>query len=152
MLSNAGLSNEAGGKTRLFQIAKEKQNANSNDQNVYLKIDLNVAKNAIKYLDKQLEIGNPVLAGVDHHYQYKYNPKKKTVLNEGTTDHFILIIGRLCKSGIIQYLFYDPGTGSEIKGGSDENILTLNQVDYSLRGTTKYNTTKKYVVTQIRRN
>ena len=72
-------------------------------------------------------------------------------MNEGTTDHFILIIGRLCKSGIIQYLFYDPGTGSEIKGGSDENILTLNQVDYSLRGTTKYNTTKKYVVTQIRR-
>ena len=107
-----------------------------------LRIDLNVAKNAIKYLDKQLEIGNPVLAGVDHHNQYKYNPKKKTVLNEGTTDHFILIIGRLCKSGIIQYLFYDPGTGSEIKGGSDENILTLNQVDYSLRGTTKYNTTK----------
>ena len=44
MLSNAGLSNEAGGKTGLFQIAKEKQNANSNDQNVYLKIDLNVAK------------------------------------------------------------------------------------------------------------
>ena len=36
--------------------------------------------------------------------------------------------------------------------GNDENILTLNQVDYSLRGTTKYNTTKKYVVTQIRRN
>jgi len=35
---------------------------------------------------------------------------------------------------------------------SDENILTLNQVDYSLRGTTKYNATKKYVVTQIRRN
>ena len=50
------------------------------------------------------------------------------------------------------YLFYDPGTGSEIKGRSDENILTLNQVDYSLRGTTKYSTTKKYVVTQIRRN
>ena len=49
-------------------------------------------------------------------------------------------------------MFYDPGTGSEIKGRSDENILTLNQVDYSLRGTTKYSTTKKYVVTQIRRN
>ena len=152
MLSNAGLSNEAGGKTGLFQIAKEIQNANSNNQNIYLKIDLNVAKNAIMYLDKQLEIGNPVLAGVDHHYKYKYDPKKKTVLNEGTTDHFILIIGRLCKSGIIQYLFYDPGTSSDIKGGSDENILTLNQVDYSLRGTTKYNATKKYVVTQIRRN
>ena len=78
--------------------------------------------------------------------------KKKTVLNEGTLDHFIVIIGRLCKNGIIQYLFYNPGTSSEIKGGSDENILTFNQVDYSLRDTTKYNATKKYVVTQIRRN
>ena len=100
----------------------------------------------IGYINGQLENNYPVLVGVDHDLNYRGG-----TLNEGTTDHYIVITGKACEEGNIYYLFYDVGTRHENKGASDNNKLFLDTSDYSLKGTTEYNG-KLYTVTQVRLN
>ena len=84
--------------------------------------------------------------GVDHDLNYKGGK-----LNEGTTDHFIVLIGKSCDNGKVFYRFYDVGTGHENKGASESNRLYLDSSNYSLKGKTAYNG-NFYTVTQIRNN
>ena len=81
----------------LFQVAIEKDNQ--------LVVVSSVAIKAIDYLDKQLEMGKPILVGVDHTYKYKggFN-------NDLSTDHFVVIIGRGNDEKGEYYLFYEVGT------------------------------------------
>ncbi len=135
ILVNAGL--KATSKFKLFQTANE------NSTHTQLITDINQSKRAITYINAQLSIGNPVQLGVNHKLGYGYN--------EGTTDHFVVLIGKGCESGKVFYRFYDVGTSHENKGASKNNKLFLNTTDYSLKGTTVYNGST-YVVTQVRNN
>ena len=94
----------------------------------------------------QLKAGNPVQVGVDHALNYKGGK-----LNEGTTDHFVVIIGKSCDNGKVYYRFYEVGTGHKSKGTSSDNRLYLDTSNYSLKGKTAY-TDHIYTVTQIRNN
>ncbi|MGM5630052.1 hypothetical protein O2K51_04040 [Apibacter raozihei] len=126
-------------KNKLYQTALE------NKTHTKLEIKTDQAKLGVSYLDSQLEKGNPVQVGVDHDLNYRGG------INEGTTDHFIVIIGRGCENGKIYYHFYDVGTSYKAKGSSQNNKLYLDISDYSLKGKTVYNG-NFYTVTQIRIN
>jgi predicted chitinase len=135
ILIKAGLKSTS--KLNLFQTAKE------NNNHTKLEVDVSQSKLAIDYINKQLKLGNPIQLGVDHKLGYGYN--------EGTTDHFVVLVGKGCENGKIFYRFYDVGTKYEDKGASPNNKLFLNPTDYSLKGTTVYNGST-YVVTQVRKN
>jgi predicted chitinase len=133
------------GLTSTSKLSKY-QTALENSNHTALIIDTEESKRGIKYLDLQLQAGNPVQVGVDHDLNYKGG-----TLNEGTTDHFIVIVGKSCENGKIYYRFYDVGTRHESKGASTDNRLYLNTSNYSLKGKTAYNN-HVYTVTQIRNN
>jgi len=122
----------------LYQIGIEKNNS--------LEIDNNNAKLAIKYLDEQLELGKPIIVGVDHTYKYKggFN-------NDKSTDHFVIIIGRGSDETGDFYRFYEVGTSYKNKGMSDENKLYV-KMNSVLKGKPVYNAKHEYTVIQIRKN
>ena len=64
-----------------------------------------------------------------------------------------MIVGRKYdEKGDLYYLFYEVAANKDKKqdGISDNNRLYV--VGKALRGTTAYNTNRKYIVTQIRHN
>lgn len=138
ILNKSGLASTSKAGADKYQTALE------NDKHTAIVIDSKVSKQAVEYINKQLEAGNPVQVGVDHDLNYKGG------LNEGTTDHFIVIIGKGCDNGKIYYRFYDVGTKYEHKGSSTNNKLFLGS-DNSLKGATVYNG-NFYTVTQVRKN
>ena len=121
-----------------YQIGIEKNNS--------LEIDVNKAKLAIKYLDKQLELGKPIIVGVDHTYKYKGG-----INNDDSTDHFVVIIGRSSDKVGTFYRFYEVGTKYENKGSSDDNKLYVKN-NNTLKGIPSYSPKHKYTVIQIRKN
>jgi muramidase (phage lysozyme) len=138
ILINSGL--KATSLLRLYQTAIE------NSEHSKLVINSQVSKEAIMYLDSELEKGHPVQVGVDHGLGYKIDNNA-----DRSTDHFVVIIGRKCEGIKCYYLFYDVGTSYKEKGASDNNRLYFDKTDYSLRGKTVYNE-NFYTVTQIRKN
>ncbi len=138
ILNKQGLANTS--KDNLFQTALE------TNKHSRLEIKKEISKLAINYIDNELKNGFPVQVGVDHDLNYKGGS-----LNEGTTDHFIVIIGKEIKNKKVYYRFYDVATRFKEKGTSEENKLLLDEVDYSLKGKTKYNG-RNYTVTQVRKN
>lgn len=73
---------------------------------------------ALAYLDSYLEQKIPMVVGVDHTFNRslkkdheKTSSQKTRGYNEGTTDHFITIVGKgIDGKGRKFYEFYDPGT------------------------------------------
>ncbi|KFE96950.1 glycoside hydrolase family 24 protein [Chryseobacterium luteum] len=139
ILNKVGLASTSKVEVDKYQTAMENKNHTS------LIINTSVSKEAIQYIDDQLNDEKPVQVGVDHALNYKGG-----ALNEGTTDHFVVIIGKGCDNGKIYYRFYDVGTKYENKGASKNNKLFLEN-DYSLKGTTVYSG-QTYTVTQVRKN
>lgn len=138
MLKNAGISLDAGYKQLgYFQVAKQ---SNGQKQDI---IDPEQAKAAYSYVDKQLESGRPVVAGISY-MQASYNFDK-------TTDHFVVLVGRGydADTGQTYYRYYDPG--SKIRGISEENRLYINQ-DGSAQGRSAINPSATYTLSQIRKN
>ena len=69
-------------------------------------------KDAIACIDKHLELGRPIIVGVNHTIGNKYN--------DGTTDHFVVIYGReVCKDGI-HYMYYEVGKTNITAGYNDK--------------------------------
>ncbi len=134
ILKNSKLSSSAGSPTGLFQVALE----NSNHSTIEATSNF---QNGLNYLDKELNVGHPVMIGVDHKLGYG--------VNEGTTDHFIVVVGRGCENGKVYYRFYDVGTRHKEKGTSNSNKLYI--INGFLRGKTAYNGST-YTMTQVRRN
>ena len=100
--------------------------------------------NGVKYLDEALGKGEPVMVGTDHTYMYV--PKSVGHrINEYTTDHYVLIIGRNYKDGKIVYPYLDVGTQY---GGKGDYYFTL-ESDRLISNSRK---NKNYTLTQIRRN
>lgn len=92
-------------------------------------------------------IGSQLLVGVDHTHNKK--DSKGDPLNEGTTDHFVVIVGRGCDEGKRWFLFYEVGTHYENKGESDKNKL-YKETNGLYQGSPESD--KKYALTQIRKN
>ncbi|NDV16535.1 hypothetical protein GO009_10905 [Muricauda sp. TY007] len=138
ILMNYGLPNGSGGKGDINY-----SNAIQVTEEVNGKLETKKAKEGIEYLDKQLDIGNPILVGIDHTIGLKRNEK--------TTDHFVVIVGRGCNKGKVFYTFYEVGTRHKHKGTSNLNKFKLNK-DNTLKGSPIYSPNKKYTVSQVRKN
>lgn len=105
--------------------------------------------NAIKCIDEHLEAGRPIIVGVN--YQYNRN------INEGTTDHFVVIYGKdydkelKCNC----YLYYETGRGN-VNDGFNEKLNRFIYVDSkkpSFYNPQSNHTSKaRYDVIQIRPN
>lgn len=102
-------------------------------------------KKAIDYLDQELEHGRAVVAGVSHTFRVGKNANMQ-FHNDGTTDHYIAIIGRTCYKKKTAYVFWDVGVSDPIK-----YVFTLDEENHycccdATRGT------RYFTLTQIRRN
>ncbi|HHG84534.1 MAG TPA: hypothetical protein ENJ82_07285, partial [Bacteroidetes bacterium] len=86
---------------------------------------------AIDYLSGYLAQGIPVVAGVDHTFNRslsasdgKTSSKNGVGYNEGTTDHFITIVGQgKDDQGRRFFRWFDPGTQHKNKATNDDNKL-----------------------------
>lgn len=147
IISETGVTPEGAiGDESIFEGTKYNQSfyqlANENTDRTELIFYKEKSKEAIVYLNNQLDEGYPVLAGVNHTYKYKGG----VGINEGTTDHYVIIVGKSCEEGILYYQFWDVGSQN---GDNDKykfkllNNEIVSEVTYS---------GKKYTVTQIRRN
>ena len=118
----------------------------SKHESHYQLADESDLKKAYEYLDKALEFGHPVMVGVNHTFNYR----SPDYINETTTDHYVVIVGRECNNGKIRYRFWDVGSkkGDEKEG---EKWYFEKQENGSLVAFKTHNS-KKYTVTQIRRN
>jgi peptidoglycan hydrolase-like protein with peptidoglycan-binding domain len=79
----------------------------------------NQAELGIKYIDAQLKNGKPVFVGIEK--------GKNRTINEGTTDHFILIVGKKKVGDKWFYNYFDPGTTSSESGYSENNKLFIGE-------------------------
>ena len=72
-------------------------------------------KNAIDCIDRHLEAGRPIIVGVNH------TPNYKGGINDGTTDHFVVIYGRGHdpETGRYYYNYYEVGKGNIMYGYND---------------------------------
>src|SRR5690554_3642517 len=106
-------------------------------------------KEGIDYLNEQLELGHPVIVGLDDGRTATYN-------KDNSTEHFVVITGRLSDElGRIYFRFFEVGTHSDNKqryGVGGINRLYL-QDDSWLFGPKHIGTTSRsYTVCQIRKN
>ncbi len=103
------------------------------------------SKEGIEYMDKALAFGHPVLLGVHHTYKYR----KFGTINEDSTDHYVIVVGRKCLDGKTIYIYWDVGTQYGGKGNY-YFVLENNRLTSTSRSTLEKK--KDYIVTQIRRN
>ena len=85
---------------------------------------------ALKYINRNIQNGIPVVVGVDHTYNRslekidKRTSSKNTIgYNEGTTDHFITLIGSGTDNQGKYYTYYDPGTQQKAGRSTEDNRL-----------------------------
>ena len=127
------------GRKAFYQLALE------NENNTALIFDENNVSAGIEYLNLSLDKGLPVVVGVNHTF-FKDKTRNKKI-NELTTDHFVVIVGRGCNNGRIYYNFWDVGTQhgkvNDYKFYFDENNHLYCPSDFRKR---------KTHITQIRRN
>lgn len=97
----------------------------------------------VKYIDKQLQEGRPVMIGVDDGRVAAYNA-------DATTEHFIVIVGKVVDGGEVYYRYFDPGTSWGSKGYSTGNLMHLG-ADNTLSGKS-YSGSKTYTMAQVRQN
>jgi len=101
------------------------------------RIELSGGKDIVSGIDKELDKGNPVIAGVTYFQQEeKYN--------EGITDHFVLITGREYDELGVKYVFNDPADGEEHSFRMDPYTGKLSATGarvgvYDVTGFTTYN-------------
>ena len=107
ILKNYGLSN-FGSSSNCIKLMCEKNNKlvylGDNPKENY--------KQAIDCIDRHLEKGRPIIVGVNH-----------TIgrgINEGTTDHFVVIYGREYIDGRYVYFYYEVGKSNVLYGYNDD--------------------------------
>jgi hypothetical protein len=106
ILKKYGLSN-FGSSANIFRLMYEKNGKldyyGSNPKENYTQ--------AIDCIDRHLEKGRPIIVGVNH-----------TIgrgINEGTTDHFVVIYGREYIDGRYAYFYYEVGKSNVTHGYND---------------------------------
>ena len=135
-LTNFGNSNNT--ITLLKEINGKLEYATKNPNITY--------RNAIKCIDKHLENKRPIIVGVNHTIDKG--------INEGTTDHFVVIYGKEYKDNELYYLYYEVGKGNIIDGYNDaENRFKYENTKYPAFYDEKSNIKqKRFDVIQIRPN
>lgn len=107
------------------------------------------SKDIVKEINRHLEAKHPIVAGVNH----TVNSKVRN--NDGTTDHFIVIIGRGYDSNRDQLFFQYIETGrskAQAEGALDPSLrLYYEETSGRIYGR-KYNGMKTYDIAQIRPN
>ena len=116
----------------------------------------NVAENyanAINCIDEHLEQGRVIIVGVNHSITtIKQNGE---YINEGTTDHFVVVYGRGFDStkGMTYYNYYEVGRSSKTDGCDDNNRLYYDNHNFLLFDDSIYRKkAERYDVTQVRPN
>ena len=99
------------------------------------------AELGVKYIDEQLLAGKPVMIGVDDGRIEVYN-------DDATTEHYVVIVGKVITDGKVYYRYFDPGTRWGSKGYSADNLLLLG-ADFGLSGKS-YSGEKTYRMAQVR--
>ncbi len=102
------------------------------------------AELGIKYIDQQLVGGKPVMIGVDDGRVEAYNA-------DATTEHFIVIVGKVVSGSTISYRYFDPGTRWGHNGYSADNLLEMSAGGDALSGDS-YSGSKTYNLSQVRQN
>jgi murein DD-endopeptidase MepM/ murein hydrolase activator NlpD len=117
-----------------------------------VQVDAREAAAGREYIEQQLRAGRPVIVGVTHQWEKKYNSDKMT-------DHFVVVTGRdVDAQGRVSYAFHDPAT-SVASRGSDTNPKNRFLVDPKTGGlyrdgkrATGYVTDRQFHVSMVRRN
>jgi len=92
-------------------------------------------------LDKYMALHKPVMTGVNHTYGAGYN--------EGTTDHFVAIVGTGTDAKGKYYRFFDVGTTRAKIGTDPRNRLYYDSHTGSYSGKSVVND-KTYTISQLR--
>jgi hypothetical protein len=105
-------------------------------------------KDAIGYLMSALNRGIPVIVGIDDQLGSS-NPQ-----TDGTTDHFIVIVGMGTDSTGNYFTFYDNASGYSSQGANPDNKLYFNPTTWLISGNsqTVYASGLTYIVTMIRKS
>ena len=108
------------------------------------------ANKALGKLDEYMALHRPVMAGVTHTFGMQIQSKNGTSrpLNEGTTDHFIAIVGVGEEKGRKYYRFFDVGTVDVDRGTSKLNKLYLEKSGFYVGHSQA--TGKEYTLSQLR--
>ena len=142
------LNLESEGATRLLEngrMGAYYQVALENKDNTALICDQANVMNGLEYIDLSLSMGYPVVVGINH--TFRKNKKKNQNINEYTTDHFVIIVGRHCKDGVTYYRFWDVGS----KNGAESDYKFILDINNRLYCPENYNKVR-IDVTQVRRN
>lgn len=150
MLDKYGIK-EPGSPDNVFLLVKEEPKGDGTYELVNIGGKQNYL-NTIECIDKHLDANRPIIVGVNHTLNYRKNGKP---INEGTTDHFIVITGRGSDENGAYYTFMDPATGKPSKGCTTDNKLYDDADNCRLSGKTKATETEErkfYTVSQVRPN
>jgi len=113
------------------------------------KVNSSAAAEGTNYINCELQKGEPVMVGVNHGYYGEGESNKNT---DGTTDHFIVIVGSgISSDGRSYYRFYDNATEVSGNGTSPNNRLYYNPSNGTLIGNSDAGGLGTYQVTQIRK-
>ena len=106
-----------------------------------------VLDKAIKYIKSELESGRPVFIGVDD------APNQK--INEGTTDHFLVIVGMGNDKNGNYFQVYDNASGDVQDGTNSSNKLYHDEKKNIVEGKTNTSYSRRvnpYKLSQVRKN
>ena len=133
---------DPGSCSSVYQVAVENNNGDKSD---YLTINFAIYKMAQVCIETILDNGGVVIAGVDH--------SSNTAINEGTTDHFIVITGyEIEADGSKYYRYLETGTDRMNIQQDEYNRLYCNDYSGRIAGIPHIHSNKVYTITQIRPN
>lgn len=116
-------------------------------------VDINQTELAIKYIQSALGRGRPVLIGVDDQPTKEGNNGVK--INEGTTDHFLVVVGMGNENGKNYILVYDNASGNVDQGTHSGNKLYYDELTHKITGRTQTSYSqeapREYTVSQVRK-
>jgi len=140
-----GLDN-TGSRSCVFLLGYEGTDANGS--HIINSYGASRMENAINTIDEHLDGGNPIMIGVDY---------KDGTINEGTTDHFVVVTGRGYDTVRKQYYYTYVETArysanADAAVSSTTNKLYYDSTNNTFGGNRSYGTDAYYTVTQIRPN
>lgn len=150
ILKNYGLT-EFGSPNHVFKLMYE--TGDPSELKFYGDNPIENHYKAVQCIDRHLEAGRPIIVGV--HHTLDYRPKNNQPINEGTTDHFIVINGRGISNGLNYYTYYEVGTSLINEHGCNNvtNRLIYNPGVPTFSGSQYFTGEEKsYTVTQVRPN
>jgi muramidase (phage lysozyme) len=126
-------------KESYYQLADE------NAERTKLIFHADEIRDGMDYLDRSLDAGYAVVVGVNHTFKYR----RLGIINEDTTDHYVVIVRRYCENNQLYYQFWDVGNKH---GDNAEYRFKLTSENHLISVKNYRSDGHQYTVTQIRRN